>query len=156
LIKEYEKKISQLDTSIYFNIQLHKTKYLIGGFNFLAISASRYYKNEKISAFLDTNRTFYRNGTLKHIQIQDSLGLVTEILQYDKLGDISNHCIIHRDSLDFGLKDYTYLLDNFINHCKKYKKGQLIFEGNYKGRKDPIGKHVWYNMDGTIKKQIHY
>ena len=154
LIKAYEDKINKLDTSVYFNVQLHKTRYLTGGLNFLAISASRYYQNEKISTFIDTNRTFHRNGNLKHMQIQDSIGLVYEIYQYDKSGQITRHCQISRDILPNSANSYADLRDSYENYCKKYKNGKLIFEGKFIGAKTEDGKHIWYDSDGKIKKEV--
>jgi antitoxin component YwqK of YwqJK toxin-antitoxin module len=156
LIKIYEQKIATFDTAVYFNIQMQTTKHLTGGLSSIAISTSLYYQNEKVSTFIDTNRTFHKNGNLKHMQIQDSLGLVCEIYQYDKTGNISRHCQLSRDFLSDKADSYADLKVSYMNYCKKYKNGKLIFEGKFIGEKIEDGKHIWYNDDGTIEKEVIY
>jgi len=156
LIKIYEQKIAGLDTTVYSNIQIQATKYLTGRLNSIAIRASLDYRNEKISTFIDTNRTFHKNGNLKHMQIQDSLGFVSEIYQYDKAGKLSRHCKLTRDYHSDKQSSYADLSSSFENYCKKYKDDKLIFEGNFSGKKIEDGKHIWYNIDGTVEKEVIY
>ena len=156
LIKIYEQKIAGLDTTLYSNVQIQTSKYLTGRLNSITISASLYYRHEKISTFIDTNRTFHKNGNLKHMQIQDSLGFVSEIYQYNKVGMLSRHCKLTRDFHSDKESSYADLSSSYENYCKKYKDGKLIFEGNFIGKKIEDGKHIWYNMDGTVEKEVIY
>jgi hypothetical protein len=158
-LSNFKAKFENIDRSVYFNVALNKENYIIGGYKFLYINASRYYNGEVVSFFYDTTKTFYRNKALKYIQIQDTIGIPTKIVHYDRQGNITRICDYSR--LEFvGVPKYKDLQLLAKVRCRKYRNGNLIFDGttiskSYKSSKK-IGVHKWYNSEGGIKKTKKY
>ena len=155
VLEIYQNKLLEIDTTRYFNIELSRSKHIIGGkTDFIYISASQIHLGEKISTFIDSTKKFYWNGTIERIQIQNELGVVTATYEFDKNG-------LMRKSCEYTLpSDYLSMKYDEINHnlgltCRKYKKGKLIYTGKYQNG-NKTGTHIWYNLDGSVRKKIDY
>jgi len=60
VLEIYQNKLLEIDTTRYFNIELSRSKHIIGGkTDFIYISASQIHLGEKISTFIDSTKKFY-------------------------------------------------------------------------------------------------
>jgi len=155
LLEQYQDKLNKLDSTRYFSGELIYSRHLLGGrIGFIALAASQYYLGEKISTFIDTTKEFSCTGELMRIQVQNELGLVTVVYEYDRSGRLKRSCEYLPDTDTRGLP-YRELQNGREFNRRKFRKGKEYFSGNWKaGKKE--GQHTWYHPDGSVKRTLNY
>ena len=153
--EQYRKRFEQLETTVYYNVDLEVSKYLSGRLRDICIGVSRDVEGIKVNFFLDSLMYFHKNGHLKFIQASDSIGTPTFTRMYDKKGNLTNECkFTYKGTIPY---QPTKKASNEALECygKKYKNGILISEGLTVGSKKE-GLHITYDKNGNIKSSIFY
>jgi antitoxin component YwqK of YwqJK toxin-antitoxin module len=153
-IELYEKKFNSINSEYYKSKYLERVNYFFGGIKSIGIIVSREIDKQTISFYFDSLKYFYRNGELKNIQCDDSIGNPI----FSKFFDIKGRLILecnynYKDSIPFLLnKESSNFLECYI---KKYKNGKIIEEGKFiNNRKE--GLHLFYNENGVMVKKETY
>lgn len=156
LIEEkYRKRYEEIYQSVYYNTVLEIGKFRSGKLYSVAIGVSRDVHGIKISFFLDSLMYFHKNGHLKFVQANDSIGTPTFTRMYDINGKLTREC----NFTYTGLIPYqpTKKASNKALECygKGYKDGVLISEGLTVGGKKE-GLHITYDKGGNVKSKVVY
>ncbi len=149
-LEKYEQIYSSLDSSIYLYKTLIVDKYFNGIIKFLAIGASQMIDGKKQSFFLDSAKTYYKNGLTKKIQMRSATGDPTYCKCYDNEGRITKYCKHIIDDPDTDLVE--------TNYCFLYSDEVLIEEGPYVSRNKKLikhGLHIFYNEKSEPRKVMY-
>ena len=102
---------------------------------------------------------YYKNGVIKRIEYSDISGMMinTEYI-YNKKQELITE-ILWDNNKSFTLKTHNNLIYKKGSTIKSYKKGKLIKIITYiatDGKLYKSGKEIFYNIDGSIKKEYLY
>jgi len=153
---KYRTKLEQMDKTIYtsksFVISRH---FLSTNIRYAFILVSRDVEGTIVNFYLDSLMCFYRNGQLKIIQIQDTIGTPTFTRNYDRYGDLKKECIYtYKGKIPYQSKKKASkkALEYWL---KEYKDGILTNEGLVVGSKKE-GLHITYDNNGNVKSSVVY